>query len=278
MDHRPLIHMRAGTPRRPPPSPPARSVLARLTPHRRNGKYEGRTLKPPVSDAPSPHPRRLPPCPRRRRPGHPHRPPRQGRMARSPRRGKWTPSPTRSSSPPPCRIPAFGLKPARIVERLGKHGRRPLRQPHLHPHPRHPAGLLRGGPRRRQSEPAPPPWASARTCAQLGADHHRWRGRPRLRRRRLRRTRSRTATATASSSPSPTSPTTSGPAPPSMPPPHGPAATASTFPDRVVPMLPEALSNGWCSLRPDEDRGCLFVEMHIDAERPQDRPTASAAP
>ncbi len=38
------------------------------------------------------------------------------------------------------------------------------------------------------------------------------------------------------------------------------------FPDRVVPMLPEALSNGWCSLRPDEDRGCLFVEMRIDAE------------
>jgi len=38
------------------------------------------------------------------------------------------------------------------------------------------------------------------------------------------------------------------------------------FPDRVVPMLPEALSNGWCSLRPDEERGCLFVELHIDAE------------
>ena len=37
------------------------------------------------------------------------------------------------------------------------------------------------------------------------------------------------------------------------------------FPDRVVPMLPEALSNGWCSLRPEEDRGCLFVEMRIDA-------------
>ena len=37
------------------------------------------------------------------------------------------------------------------------------------------------------------------------------------------------------------------------------------FPDRVVPMLPEALSNGWCSLRPHEDRGCLFVEMKIDA-------------
>nr|WP_284256960.1 ribonuclease R [Acidocella aquatica] len=36
------------------------------------------------------------------------------------------------------------------------------------------------------------------------------------------------------------------------------------FPDRVVPMLPEALSNGWCSLKPHEERGCLFVEMHID--------------
>ncbi len=36
------------------------------------------------------------------------------------------------------------------------------------------------------------------------------------------------------------------------------------FPDRVVPMLPEALSNGWCSLRPNEDRGCLFVHMRIN--------------
>jgi ribonuclease R len=37
------------------------------------------------------------------------------------------------------------------------------------------------------------------------------------------------------------------------------------FPDRVVPMLPEALSNGWCSLRPNEPRGCLYVEMLVDA-------------
>jgi len=36
------------------------------------------------------------------------------------------------------------------------------------------------------------------------------------------------------------------------------------FPDRVVPMLPEALSNGWCSLQPNQDRGCLFVDMRID--------------
>ena len=38
------------------------------------------------------------------------------------------------------------------------------------------------------------------------------------------------------------------------------------FPDRVVPMLPEGLSNGWCSLKPGEDRGCLFAELRIDRD------------
>lgn len=38
------------------------------------------------------------------------------------------------------------------------------------------------------------------------------------------------------------------------------------FPDRVVPMLPEALSNGLCSLRPNEDRHCLAAMMRIDAD------------
>lgn len=38
------------------------------------------------------------------------------------------------------------------------------------------------------------------------------------------------------------------------------------FPDRVVPMLPEYLSNGLCSLRPNEDRACLAVEMIINAQ------------
>ena len=38
------------------------------------------------------------------------------------------------------------------------------------------------------------------------------------------------------------------------------------FPDRVVPMLPEALSAGWCSLMPGEPRGCLFVRMTVGAD------------
>lgn len=38
------------------------------------------------------------------------------------------------------------------------------------------------------------------------------------------------------------------------------------FPDRVVPMLPEALSNDLCSLRPHEDRACMAIRMTINAE------------
>ena len=38
------------------------------------------------------------------------------------------------------------------------------------------------------------------------------------------------------------------------------------FPDRVVPMLPEQLSNDLCSLRPHEDRPVLAVHMWIDAQ------------
>ncbi|HEV1999171.1 MAG TPA: ribonuclease R [Xanthobacteraceae bacterium] len=37
------------------------------------------------------------------------------------------------------------------------------------------------------------------------------------------------------------------------------------FPDRVVPMLPERISNDLCSLRPSEDRAALAVRMTIDA-------------
>src|SRR5208282_4016175 len=38
------------------------------------------------------------------------------------------------------------------------------------------------------------------------------------------------------------------------------------FPDRVVPMLPERISNDLCSLRPNEDRPALAVRMIIGAD------------
>ncbi len=47
------------------------------------------------------------------------------------------------------------------------------------------------------------------------------------------------------------------------------------FPDRVLPMLPEALSNDLCSLRPEEDRACLAVRLWLDRDG---RSSATASP
>jgi len=43
-------------------------------------------------------------------------------------------------------------------------------------------------------------------------------------------------------------------------------ATSVYFPRRVIPMLPEKLSNGLCSLNPDEERLCMVCDMVVGSD------------
>ena len=43
-------------------------------------------------------------------------------------------------------------------------------------------------------------------------------------------------------------------------------ATSVYFPGRVVPMLPEAISNGLCSINPEVDRLCMVCEMFVNKQ------------
>ena len=242
----PLIYMRPER-RDQPALAPGERVLARLKPIG-GGKYEGRTLRR-LTDEPG----RILGVFQPAKGGG-------GRVQPTDRRAKaeWRIPPGEEGGAEadeivvasPLPHGGLGLKPARVVERLGRMGdARSISLICIHGYE-----IPQESPSRRCPRPralGQSRWARARTCGTC-----RWsRSTARMRATSTTRcTPSRTGTGSGCWSRSPMWRRYVRP---------GSALDRDArlrgnivyFPDRVVPMLPEALSNGWCSLRPGEERG-----------------------
>ncbi len=163
-------------------------------------------------------------------------------------------------------------RPARPADRAGGGTARLARQrkggePHRHPRPRHPPPVPPRGPRRGRGGAPRRPRRTARTGARFPSSPS-IRSTPRTMTTRSLRGPTpirRIPAASSSTSPSPMSPITSR---------RARRSTARRwlrgnsvyFPDRVVPMLPERISNDLCSLKPGVDRAAIAVRMVIGAD------------
>ena len=178
---------------------------------------------------------------------------------------------SRSSRARPGR---YGLPRAKVIAVLGSLTTRKGGLDDRHPRPRHPAYLSGDVHCRGRGGQAGRPWPAARTGANLPlvtidpadakdhddavyrrAGHRRAESRRRDRHRRHRRCRrlcARQASALDREALK--------------------RGNSVYFPDRVVPMLPERISNDLCSLKEGVDRPALAVRMTFSRRRPQDPP------